>query len=207
MKKRHILAMALAASALLTFSHVLTQESPPLIRVDTDGVTIRSHPALEWAQILGQVVNETAFPIGNVTVNVVIKGTDGKILDAGAIPVLGHTVDLDGQPNDQGILPGGSAVFDDTFLNIDASDVSSYEFSITYRVADTADALTASTLSTRLEGIESTVSSNASRITTLEGRVDSANSGGSPLIGDLDSDFDVDFQDFLVFSVQFGKTL
>ena len=150
MKKGQITLMTLAAIGLLTMGQVITQESSALIRVDADGVTIRAHPALDWAQILGQVVNGTEFPIGAFTVNVVIKGFDGRILDAGAIPVLGQTVDVDGQPNDQGVLPGGSAVFDDTFLNIEAADVATYEFTISYRIADSADALTASTLDARL---------------------------------------------------------
>ena len=120
--------------------------------------------------------------------------------------MLGQTVDLNGQPNDQGILSGGTAVFDDTFLNIDAVDVASYEFTISYRIADSAEVLTASTLATRLESIENTLGSNTSRITTLEGKIDSVNTG-SPLIGDLDDDFDVDFADFLLFADHFGKTL
>ena len=201
------LTAALIIIATITFRDAGTQESPASIRVNLDSVTIRSHPTLEWAQILGQVVNEGAFPVGDVKVNVAIIGEGGKVLDAGAIPVLGQTVDLNGEPNDHGILPGGSAVFDDTFLNVDVEEVVSYDFTITYRIADNVEVLTASTLTTRLESIEIGIDTNGGRISTLEARIDSIGTVAPTLLGDLDNDNDVDFADFLTFASQFGKTL
>jgi len=80
---------------LLTFTLIIflllahrasTQETTSGIRVDLTTVTIRAHPAIDWAQILGQVVNETENVLGQVTVNVTIKGADGSILDAAQSP-------------------------------------------------------------------------------------------------------------------------
>ena len=74
------------------------------------------------------------------------------------------------------------AVFDYTFLNIDVGDVVSYDFTISYRIADSADALTATTLSNRLDNLDNSVSTNAQRISTLESRVDSQGTQ-SPSLG------------------------
>ena len=86
-------------------------------------------------------------------------------------------------------------------------EVVSYDFTITYRIADNVEVLTASTLTTRLESIEIGIDTNGGRISTLEARIDSIGTVAPTLLGDLDNDNDVDFADFLTFASQFGKTL
>ena len=173
--------------------------------------TIQGGRSLGWAEVLGEVVNETGFIIGRVKVTITLKNASGKVLDFDYTYVSGKDVEIDGYSNDSGIFPGETAPFRDAFSATDLDSVDTIEYTVTYDVAGPRTDLSDTPVLLRISRIDSASQANQKQIQRLNARMDSLSSSSenrsSGLIGDLDDDGDVDFADFLTFASNFGKTV
>ena len=178
------------------------------IRVDTKSVNIRAR-TYGGTEILGEVVNETAYIVGFVTVTITLKDALGKVLDTDYTYVRGKNVEITGTSTDSGIYPGERAPFSETFTQTEANSIKSVTYTVAYQVAGPRTDIPETPIHTRLAQVEAATKENRTLIDALKAQVASLASrpSGSGLLGDLDNDRDVDFQDFLVFARNFGKTI
>ena len=178
------------------------------VRVDRRSVNVREN-SLGWAEVLGEVTNGSGHIIGRVRVTVTLKDANGKVLDTDYTYVRGVEVEIDGRSDDSGIYPGEHAPFSETFTQTGTDSVHSIEYIVNFDVADPRTDLEDTPILLRISAVDSLAHQNRKLIELLDSKVDSlVSSGGgsgSGLLGDLDSDGDVDFTDFVIFAKSFGK--
>ena len=195
-------ALLFGLTAYYATNVISQEEGEEKVQVDPTSLNIR--PGFSGTEVLGEVVNESDFLIGRVKVTITMKDAVGKVLDTDFTYVRGMSVEISGFSDDSGIEPGGRAVFSETLTKAELDSVDTTLFNINFDVADPRTDFDQTPLHLRVTALDSAVQSLDARTGVLDTDGRTPTSG---LLGDLDSDGDVDFSDFIMFASNFGKSL